>query len=860
MAYRFKHGERPLDDFTIQRAVGAGGFGEVYYAISDGGREVALKYLRDNPHVELRGVSHCMNLKSPHLVSIFDVKRNADGEYFIVMEYITGPSLRDVLIAEPEGLGLQKSAFFVREIAKGLSYLHDRGIVHRDLKPGNIFYDDGYVKIGDYGLSKFIAISRHSAQTASVGTVHYMAPEIGSGNYSRGVDIYALGVILYEMLMGKVPFEGSSMGEVLMKHLTSRPEVDHLPAPFAHVIRKALEKDPGDRYQTVDEMIEDLLAVEDVQRSLAGFSPKSLDGAVALGAGDGARSPMPSPNPPRAYPISPPPGGAPAPPVPGYGPGPPAPLPPKLAKRVDRISRRVEDRVAKLAGRAGYAAPPAPPIPRAAAVRPPHSPAGSSLPPALTSQDRGKRFLIAALLAVMVMVLTGFAGATLMRREEGACAFLILIGTFTGLLLSSRILRWLGSTGEPSWVRRFIRLACCLPLTALGAAPLVDHRWEEAQAIVLTLMALVVVYDWRSEFERGTDGELHLSRAFGAGLFAFVVSSIFGGILDGAMPHTPTFAAVVAAGLLLLVHAAGWWLSTAGAPLAGAMASAAPSGAAMGGASPKAAPVAGAPRVNPQASPGAEAFTPPNEAGCSVVAGFSAQAAARATAFAQAFSPGAWGTPAAGAGTAAADVPLRWAVTRMFFGLLAFLLFSGAIIAALMIVLLDGGDPTERTVAIITSIGCAAGLLFALRKTGPVRRPGFWQDTLRPFLISLAILGIGASTTLLVRHGARGAQLSYVEEGRTKVSIQYERRAMLGKEGRRAAIVALGGSLGVLMLAGALGRCRRTARPFVQPPSAAGCTVTCPPSPPPPPAAPTAPADAGGGPEPPTHETDGGAS
>ena len=280
MAYTYRHGDRPLEGFTIQRAVGRGGFGEVYYAVSDGGREVALKYLRDNPDIELRGVTHCMNLSSPHLVKIFDVKKNADGEYFIVMEYIEGPSLRDLLIAEPKGLGPQKAAFFIRELAKGLGYLHDHGIVHRDMKPGNIFYEDGYVKIGDYGLSKFISVSRHSVQTASVGTVHYMAPEIGSGNYHRGIDIYALGVILYEMLLGRVPYEGSSMAEVLMKHLTDQPAVDELPHPFGQVIRKALEKDPKDRYQEVGEMAEELLGVETVRQSLVGFDTVSLAGAV----------------------------------------------------------------------------------------------------------------------------------------------------------------------------------------------------------------------------------------------------------------------------------------------------------------------------------------------------------------------------------------------------------------------------------------------------------------------------------------------------------------------------------------------------------------------------------------------------
>ena len=175
LAYTFKHGDRPLAGYTIQRGVGRGGFGEVYYAVSDAGREVALKYLRDNPEVELRGVSACMNLNSPNLIQIFDVKQGQEGDYFIIMEYMAGPSLRDLLIAEPKGLGPQRAAYLIREIARGLGYLHDRGIVHRDLKPGNLFYEDGCVKIGDYGLSKYISTSRHSAQTSSVGTVHYMA-------------------------------------------------------------------------------------------------------------------------------------------------------------------------------------------------------------------------------------------------------------------------------------------------------------------------------------------------------------------------------------------------------------------------------------------------------------------------------------------------------------------------------------------------------------------------------------------------------------------------------------------------------------------------------------------------------------
>ncbi len=315
MGFTFRHGDRPINGYTIQRGVGRGGFGEVYFALSDGGREVALKYLLENPQVELRGVSHCMNLKSPHLVTIFDVKRSADGEYFVIMEYIDGPSLRDMLVAEPKGLGPQKAAYFVRELARGLGYLHDRGIVHRDMKPGNVFFDDGYVKIGDYGLSKFISVSQHSAQTASVGTVHYMAPEVGSGNYQRGIDIYALGVMLYEMLLGRLPFEGSSMGEVLMKHLTAQPEIDDLPEPFGAVIRKALAKDPSDRYQTVEEMAEDLLTADDVERSLAGVDGRSLglDVTRTLPPVDTPVQP-----PPYAAPVASPSGQVGQPPAPPY--------------------------------------------------------------------------------------------------------------------------------------------------------------------------------------------------------------------------------------------------------------------------------------------------------------------------------------------------------------------------------------------------------------------------------------------------------------------------------------------------------------------------------------------------------------
>ncbi len=274
--YRYKHGDRPLDGYTIQRAAGYGGFGEVYYALSDSGREVAIKAVQNYEQIELRGISQCMNLKNPHLVTIFDVRYNQHNEPFVIMEYVSGPSMRELLLESPGGLGVQKAAFFLREIAKGISFLHECGIVHRDLKPSNIFYENGYVKVGDYGLTKSISAGRHTGHTITVGTVHYMAPEIGAGNYNFGIDIYALGVLLYEMLTGEVPFVGGSPAEILMKHMTAEPELDNIDEPFAHVIKKALAKDPDDRYKSIQEMVEDLFGSENIRNSVSQFSPDEL--------------------------------------------------------------------------------------------------------------------------------------------------------------------------------------------------------------------------------------------------------------------------------------------------------------------------------------------------------------------------------------------------------------------------------------------------------------------------------------------------------------------------------------------------------------------------------------------------------
>ncbi|MEN9553997.1 MAG: Serine/threonine-protein kinase PrkC [Planctomycetota bacterium] len=252
MRFTFVPESRPLEGYTIKRAIHRGGFGEVYYALSDAGKEVALKLLHNNMEVELRGVSQCLNLKHPNLVTIFDIRQDSEQEHWIVMEYVGGQSLYDVLCKHPSGMPLSEILTWLDGMTAGLSFLHDRGLVHRDLKPANIFSDAGIVKIGDVGLSKYISDSRRSAQTQSVGTVYYMAPEVARGRYGREVDVYSMGIMLCEMMTGHVPFEGETTAEILMKHLTAEPDLTRLPHAVRTVLAAALEKDPAQRIPSVD--------------------------------------------------------------------------------------------------------------------------------------------------------------------------------------------------------------------------------------------------------------------------------------------------------------------------------------------------------------------------------------------------------------------------------------------------------------------------------------------------------------------------------------------------------------------------------------------------------------------------------
>ena len=261
MKFTYRSGEQPLPGYTIKRGIGLGGFGEVYFAVTDGGKEVALKWIHNNLDIEMRGVQQCLNLKHSNLVHLYDVRKDAKDNHWLVMEYVAGEPLSTILARHPNGVAPELAAQWFNGLAQAIHCLHEHGIVHRDLKPGNIFLENGLIKVGDYGLCKHIADSHHAGMTKDVGTVHYMAPEISTGNYNRQIDIYAAGVLLYEMLTGHVPFEGESAGEILMKHLTTPPDLTKVPKEFVAIVQKALTKNPAHRYQTITDMARDVSAV-----------------------------------------------------------------------------------------------------------------------------------------------------------------------------------------------------------------------------------------------------------------------------------------------------------------------------------------------------------------------------------------------------------------------------------------------------------------------------------------------------------------------------------------------------------------------------------------------------------------------
>jgi serine/threonine protein kinase len=253
-----------LPGFEIVNKLGGGMFGLVFKARKESiGKDYAIKFLkvdddtvRDAVMREIDNVSFFAQIDHPNLVSIED-KGNVDGIPYLVMSYAGEDTLQQRL---QRGLGRDEVLRIFVQAARGVQALHDHSLVHFDLKPANIFLKGDVARVGDYGLSKLVSVSRNSLSFGR-GTPYYMAPEMLQRRGDARSDIYSLGVILYECLFGDVPFRGDSEWEVLRKHETAEPQFpSHCCASDREVIRRCLQKRPEDRFASVGELLRALQA------------------------------------------------------------------------------------------------------------------------------------------------------------------------------------------------------------------------------------------------------------------------------------------------------------------------------------------------------------------------------------------------------------------------------------------------------------------------------------------------------------------------------------------------------------------------------------------------------------------------
>ncbi len=264
-------GKTIANRYEIISTNGVGGMATVYKAKDTVlNRNVAIKVLKEEFITDEEFVKRfnseaqaAASLSHPNIVSIYDVG-NEDNIYYIVMELVRGKTLKQI-ITEEGALPWKWSVNIAMQIASALETAHKNNIVHRDIKPHNIIItEDGVAKVTDFGIAKAVSNSTITAFGTTIGSVHYFSPEQAKGGYTDAKsDIYSLGVVMYEMLTGKVPFDSDTSVSVALMHMQEKPvppmEInDNIPQAVNDIILKAMQKEPMARYQTATAMISDL--------------------------------------------------------------------------------------------------------------------------------------------------------------------------------------------------------------------------------------------------------------------------------------------------------------------------------------------------------------------------------------------------------------------------------------------------------------------------------------------------------------------------------------------------------------------------------------------------------------------------
>lgn len=273
-------GQKINDRYQIIKSIGEGGMANVYLAydtILD--RNVAVKVLRGDLATDEKFVKRfqreafsASSLTHPNIVEVYDVGED-NGNYYIVMEYIEGKHLKE-LIKKRGKLTISETIDIMSQIADGLATAHDSYIIHRDIKPQNIMIlDSGLVKITDFGIAMALNSTQLTQTNSVMGSVHYLPPEQASGNGSTmQSDIYSMGILMYELLTGELPFRGDNAVEIALKQLKEplpdiRKKLSDVPNSLYNILKRATAKNPKNRYADAREMLNDIKTAMDDERA-----------------------------------------------------------------------------------------------------------------------------------------------------------------------------------------------------------------------------------------------------------------------------------------------------------------------------------------------------------------------------------------------------------------------------------------------------------------------------------------------------------------------------------------------------------------------------------------------------------------